>query len=75
MTDHDVLYGYRLALFDLAGRTSVSDAYDRPLVSTLGVRRWQASAVPVDVRDLSHRDVRRSLSPSQFIGVRRVGTP
>ena len=24
MTDHDVLYGYRLALFDLAARTSVS---------------------------------------------------
>jgi transposase len=26
MTDHDVLYGYRLQLFDLAARTSVTNA-------------------------------------------------
>ena len=26
MTDHDVLYGYRLQLFDLAARTSVANA-------------------------------------------------
>ena len=34
MTDHDVLYGYRLQLFDLAARTSVSHA-----CRTFGVHR------------------------------------
>ena len=53
MTQDDVLFGYRLQLFDLAARTSVSRA-----CRTFGVNRRdrQSTAVGVICRRGLHRD-------------------
>lgn len=66
MTDHDVLYGYRLALFDLAARTTVSHA-----CRTFGVHRstyyvWKRQVDRHGLEMLRPRERRRPLMPNQL---------
>jgi transposase-like protein len=64
MTDHDVLYGYRLALFDLAARTTVSHA-----CRTFGVHRstyyaWKRQVDRHGLEMLRPRERRRPRMPN-----------
>jgi transposase len=66
MTDHDVLYGYRLALFDLAARTTVSHA-----CRTFGVHRstyyvWKRQVNRHGLGMLRPRERRRPRMPNQL---------
>ena len=66
MTDHDVLYGYRLALFDFAARTTVSHA-----CRTFGVHRstyyaWKRQVDRHGLEMLRPRERRRPLMPNQL---------
>jgi transposase InsO family protein len=65
MTDHDVLYGYRLALFALAARTSVTDA-----CRAFGVHRstyyaWKRQVDRHGLEMLRPRERRRPRMPNQ----------
>jgi transposase len=66
MTDHDVLYGYRLALFDLAARTTVSHA-----CRTFGVHRstyyaWKRQVDRHGLEMLRPRERRAPRMPNQL---------
>jgi transposase len=66
MTDHDVLYGYRLAFFDLAARTTVSHA-----CRTFGVHRstyyaWKRQVDRHGLEALRPRERRRPMMPNQL---------
>jgi transposase InsO family protein len=66
MTDDDVLYGYRLALFDLAARTTVSQA-----CRTFGVHRstyyaWKRQVDRHGLEMLRPRERRRPRMPNQL---------
>jgi transposase len=66
MTDHDVLYGYRLALFELAARTTVSHA-----CRTFGVHRstyyaWKRQVDRHGLEMLRPRERRRPRMPNQL---------
>lgn len=66
MTDHDVLYGYRLALFDLAGRTSVSDACRSFGVHRSTFYRWKRQVERHGLVMLRPRERRRPRMPNQL---------
>ena len=66
MSHDDVLFGYRLQLFDLAGRTSVSHA-----CRTFGVHRstyyaWKAQVDRHGLEVLRPRERRRPKMPNQL---------
>jgi transposase len=66
MTQDDVLFGYRLQLFDLAGRTSVSHA-----CRTFGVHRstyyaWKRQVERSGLEMLRPRERRRPQMPNQL---------
>jgi transposase InsO family protein len=66
MTDHDVLYGYRMALFALAARTTVSHA-----CRTFGVHRstyyaWKRQVDRHGLEMLRPRERRRPRMPNQL---------
>lgn len=66
MTDDDVLFGYRLALFDLAARTSVTHA-----CQVMGVHRstyyaWKQKVDRHGLAILRPRERRKPRMPSQF---------
>ena len=72
MTDHDVLYGYRLALFDLAARTTVSHA-----CRTFGVHRstyyaWKRQVDRHGLEMLRPRERRRPADAQPAFGVGRA---
>jgi transposase len=69
MTDHDVLYGYRLALFDLAGRTSVSAACRSFGVHRSTYYRWKRQVDRHGLEMLRPRERRRPRMPSQLSAV------
>jgi transposase len=69
MTDHDVLYGYRLALFDLAGRTSVSHACRCFGVHRSTYYRWKRQVDRHGLEMLRPRERRRPRMPSQLSAV------
>lgn len=66
MTQDDVLFGYRLQLFDLAGRTSVSEA-----CRTFGIHRstyyaWKRQVEAGGLEMLRPRERRRPRMPNQL---------
>mgnify|MGYP001793597653 CR=1 FL=1 len=69
MTDHDVLYGYRLALFDLAGRTSVSDACRSFGVHRSTYYRWKRLVDRPGLGMLRPRERPRPRRPNQLAAV------
>jgi transposase-like protein len=66
MTDHDVLYGYRLALFDLAGRTSLSHACRSFGVHRSTYYRWKRMVNRHGLEMLRPRDRRAPRMPNQL---------
>jgi transposase InsO family protein len=66
MTDHDVLRGYRLALFDLAGRTSVSHACRSFGVHRSTYYRWKQLVDRHGLEMLRPRERRRPRMPNQL---------
>jgi transposase len=66
MTDHDVLHGYRLALFDLAGRTSVSHACRSFGVHRSTYYRWKRLVDRHGLEMLRPRERRRPRMPNQL---------
>ncbi len=69
MTDHDVLYGYRLALFDLAGRTSVSHACRSFGVHRSTYYRWKRIVEGHGLEMLRPRERRAPRMPNQLSAV------
>jgi transposase InsO family protein len=69
VTDHDVLYGYRLALFDLAGRTSVSHACRSFGVHRSTYYRWKRVVDRHGLGMLRPRERRRPRMPNQLSAV------
>jgi transposase InsO family protein len=66
MTDHDVLHGYRLALFDLAGRTSVSHACRSFGVHRSTYYRWKRQVDRYGLGMLRPRERRSPRMPNQL---------
>lgn len=66
MRDHDVLYGYRLALFDLAGRTSVSHACRSFGVHRSTYYRWKHKVDRHGLEMLRPRERRVPRMPNQL---------
>jgi transposase InsO family protein len=66
MTQDDVLFGYRLQLFDLAGRTSVSHACRTFGVHRSTYYRWKAQVERSGLEMLRPRERRRPLMPNQL---------
>jgi transposase len=66
MTDHDVLFGYRLQLFDLASRTSVSHACRTFGVHRSTYYRWRRQVDRHGLEMLRPRERRRPRMPNQL---------
>ena len=66
MTDDDVLFGYRLALFDLAGRTSVSHACRSFGVHRSTYYRWKHKVDRHGLEMLRPRERRAPRMPNQL---------
>ncbi len=66
MSDDDVLFGYRLQLFDLAGRSSVSHACRTFGVHRSTYYRWKAQVDRHGLEVLRPRERRRPKMPNQL---------
>src|SRR3954463_2105982 len=66
MTQDDVLFGYRLQLFDLAARTTVSNACRTFGVHRSTYYRWRAQVERSGLEMLRPRERRRPRMPNQF---------
>ena len=66
MTKDDVLFGYRLQLFDLAGRTTVSHACRTFGVHRSTYYRWKAQVDRQGLEMLRPRERRRPVMPNQL---------
>lgn len=66
MTQDDVLFGYRLQLFDYAGRTSVSEACRVFGVHRSTYYRWKAQVERQGLEMLRPRERRRPAMPNQI---------
>jgi transposase InsO family protein len=66
MTQDDVLFGYRLQLFDLAGRTSVANACRVFGVHRSTYYRWKALVERSGLEMLRPRERRRPAMPNQL---------
>jgi transposase InsO family protein len=66
MTQDDVLFGYRLQLFDLAGRTTVSHACRTFGVHRSTYYRWKRQVERSGLEMLRPRERRRPRMPNQF---------
>ncbi|MGH2761676.1 MAG: helix-turn-helix domain-containing protein [Thermoleophilaceae bacterium] len=66
MTQDDVLCGYRLQLFDLAGRTTVSHACRTFGVHRSTYYRWKRQVERSGLEMLRPRERRRPHMPNQF---------
>src|SRR5215211_2094688 len=66
MTQDDVLFGYRLQLFDLAGRTSVANACRVFGVHRSTYYRWKAAVERSGLELLRPRERRRPAMPNQL---------
>jgi transposase InsO family protein len=66
VSDDDVLFGYRLQLFDLAGRTTVSDACRTFGVHRSTYYRWKAQVDRHGLEVLRPRERRRPKMPNQL---------
>jgi transposase len=66
MSQDDVLFGYRLQLFDLAGRTSVSNACRTFGVHRSTYYRWKAQVDRHGLEVLRPRERRRPQMPNQL---------
>ena len=66
MTQDDVLFGYRLQLFDLAGRTTVSHACRTFGVHRSTYYRWKAQVDRQGLEMLRPRECRRPIMPNQL---------
>jgi transposase InsO family protein len=66
VSDDDVLFGYRLQLFDLAGRTSVSHACRTFGVHRSTYYRWKAQVDRHGLEVLRPRERRRPRMPNQL---------
>lgn len=66
MTQDDVLFGYRLQLFDLAGRTSVAHACRVFGVHRSTYYRWKAQVDRQGLEMLRPRERRRPVMPNQL---------
>jgi transposase InsO family protein len=66
MTQDDVLFGYRLRLFDLAGRTTVSHACRTFGVHRSTYYRWKAQVDRQGLEMLRPRERRRPQMPNQI---------
>jgi transposase len=66
VSDDDVLFGYRLQLFDLAGRTSVSHACRTFGVHRSTYYRWKAQVDRHGLEVLRPRERRRPKMPNQL---------
>jgi transposase InsO family protein len=69
MTQDDVLFGYRLQLFDLAGRTTVSDACRTFGVHRSTYYRWKDRVERSGLEMLRPRERRAPRMPNQFPAV------
>jgi transposase len=66
VTEHDVLFGYRLQLFDLAGRVGVSEACRTFGVHRSTYYRWKAQVDRHGLEVLRPRERRRPRMPTQL---------
>ena len=66
MTQDDVLFGYRLQLFDLAARTTVTHACRTFGVHRSTYYRWKAMVERSGIEMLRPRERRRPQMPNQF---------
>jgi transposase InsO family protein len=66
VSDDDVLFGYRLQLFDLAGRTSVSNACRTFGIHRSTYYRWKAQVDRHGLEVLRPRERRRPKMPNQL---------
>src|SRR4051794_27424222 len=66
MTQDDVLFGYRLQLFDLAGRTTVANACRVFGVHRSTYYRWKAQVDRAGLEMLRPRERRRPAMPNQL---------
>ncbi len=66
MTKDDVLFGYRLSLFDLAGRTTVAHACRTFGVHRSTYYRWKAQVERSGLEMLRPRERRRPAMPNQI---------
>ena len=66
MTEDDVLFGYRLQLFDLAARTTVSHACRTFGVHRSTYYRWKAQVHRQGLEMLRPRERRRPQMPNQI---------
>jgi transposase InsO family protein len=66
VTEHDVLFGYRLQLFDLAGRVGVSEACRTFGVHRSTYYRWKAQVARGGLEVLRPRERRRPRMPNQL---------
>src|SRR3712207_5650714 len=66
MTQDDVLFGYRLQLFDLAARTTVSHACRTFGVHRSTFYRWKAQVDRQGLEMLRPRERRRPVMPNQL---------
>lgn len=69
MSHDDVLFGYRLQLFDLAGRTSVSEACRTFGVHRSTYYRWKAQVDRHGLEVLRPRERRRPQMPNQLAAI------
>ena len=69
MTKDDVLFGYRLQLFDLAARTTVSHACRTFGVHRSTYYRWKAQVDRQGLEMLRPRERRRPVMPNQLSGI------
>jgi transposase InsO family protein len=69
MTKDDVLFGYRLQLFDLAGRTTVANACRTFGVHRSTYYRWRAQVERSGLEMLRPRERRRPAMPNQMPAV------
>ena len=74
MTQDDVLFGYRLQLFDLAARTSVSHACRMFGVHRSTYYRWKRQVDRSGLEMLRPRERRRPQMPNQLRGWSRSGS-
>src|SRR3954470_8369773 len=66
MTQDDVLFGYRLQLFDLAGRTTVTNACRGFGVHRSTYYRWKHEVERQGLEMLRPRERRRPVMPNQL---------
>ena len=69
MTEDDVLFGYRLQLFDLAGRTTVAQACRTFGVHRSTYYRWKDQVERSGLEMLRPRELRAPRMPNQFPAV------